>query len=95
MSNRIVPDDNSLNELVEIVMRQTDYNLDLTKDKLAEFNYDHIKVIKNYFGIIDKKEKLFKSANQEIYRQIRIKLDESMREYNERKVDENTVNKKI
>ena len=75
-------------EKIQIIMRQTDYNFETSKEKLIENDYDHLKVIKNYFGIVDKKSTLVKSTNQEIYRQIRSKLDESMREYNERKEKE-------
>jgi hypothetical protein len=78
----------STEEKIEIIMRQTDYNLETATEKLIEFNNEHLKVIKNYFGINDNKEYKIKSTNQEIYKQIRTKLDTSMREYNERKEKE-------
>ena len=41
-----------------------------------------MKVLKNYMGIPDKKENnQIKSVNQEIYKQIRHSLDQTMREY--------------
>jgi hypothetical protein len=69
-------------ELVQMVLRQTNYSESEAKDKLKEFNNDAILVIKSYFGIAEKKapEKV-KSVNQEIYKQFRLKLDSSMKEY--------------
>ena len=54
-------------ELVQMVLRQTNYSESEAKDKLKEFNNDAILVIKSYFGIAEKKapEKV-KSVNQEI-----------------------------
>ena len=64
-----------IEELVQIITRQTDYTYTEANEKLEEFNYDHVKVIKNYLGIVDKKEPPIKSVNQEIYRQLRSKLN--------------------
>ena len=44
-----------------------------------------MRVLKDYMGIPEKKESpTLKSVNQEIYKQIRLKLDNSMREYREK-----------
>ena len=73
-------------ELVQMVLRQTNYTETEAMDKLKEFNNDAILVIKKYFGIAEKKapEKV-KSVNQEIYKQFRLKLDGSMKEYRDSK----------
>ena len=68
---------------INMVMSQTTYNSKKAFEKLKEFNYDHIKVIKDFMGIPEKKQEI-KSVNQEIYKQLRHKLDASMREYNEK-----------
>jgi hypothetical protein len=75
-----------IDEQIQIIMRQTDYSETIAKEKLIENNYDHLTVIKKYFGIPDKKETYIdkKHLNQEIYKQIRFKLDKTMRDYNER-----------
>ena len=70
---------------VQIVLRQTDYSEDVAREKLKESNFDHILVIKSFMGITEKKIPPIKSVNQEIYKQLRYKLDSSMREYNIRK----------
>jgi len=77
-------------EKVEMVLRQTDYTQEEAKNKLIEFNYDTIQVVKNYLGITEKKEPPVKTVNQEIYKQIRYKLDSNMREYNLRKERDET-----
>ena len=73
-----------IDENVQLIMRQTDYTEEIAKEKLKEFNYDHIAVIKSYLGVPDKKPAPVKSLNQEIYKQLRHRLDKNMRNYNER-----------
>jgi hypothetical protein len=70
---------------IQLILRQTDYNEEIARDKLEEFKYDELKVIRAYLGLPDKKEAPIKSVNQEIYKQMRYKLDENMRDYNIRK----------
>jgi len=73
-----------IDENVQIIMRQTDYTEEIAKEKLKEFNYDHIAVIKSYLGVPNKKAAPVKSVNQEIYKQLRYRLDSNMRNYQER-----------
>jgi hypothetical protein len=75
---------------VQIILRQTDYSEEIAREKLKEANFDHILVIKSFLGITEKKAPIIKSRNQEIYKQLRYKLDSSMREFNVRK--ENSEN---
>ena len=81
---------NEIKEKIEMILRQTDYTEDEAKNKLKEFNYDHIQVIKSYLGITEKKAPPIKTVNQEIYKQIRHRLDSNMREYNLRKERDET-----
>ena len=81
---------NEIQEKVEMILRQTNYTEDEAKNKLKDFNYDHIQVIKSYLGITEKKAPPIKTVNQEIYKQIRYKLDSTMREYNLRKERDET-----
>lgn len=94
MSNCLSVD--QIEERVQIIVRQTDYSEDIAREKLIENNYDHVLTIKAYHGITDRtktetKYSSSKSLNQEIYKQIRYKLDESMREYNIKKENENQI----
>jgi hypothetical protein len=63
---------------IQIIMNQTSYTKEEAIEKMELFNNDHIKVIKEYLGVSDKSQKSkSKSLNQEIYTQIRQKLDTS------------------
>ena len=75
MANITITCETDILEKVNIITRQTDYSEIVAREKLVECYYDHIKVIKNYLGIVDKKEPKIKSVNQEIYRQLRAKLN--------------------
>ena len=74
---------------VQKVMSQTNYTKEKAKEKLRLFNCDYMRVIRDYMGIPEtKEEKKVKSLNQEIFRQIRTKMDVSMKEYR----DKNPIN---
>jgi hypothetical protein len=81
-----------IEDKVQIVLRQTDYTETLAREKLKEFDYDHLKVIRNYLGLAEKKALPVKSVNQEIYKQLRSRLDDNMRDYNARKERGETKN---
>jgi hypothetical protein len=85
--------DDDTNNKVNIILGQTDYTQEIALEKLKECNYDHIKVIKGFLGIAEKKapEKVA-SVNQEIYKQIRHNLNSVMRDYNIRKENGETKN---
>jgi hypothetical protein len=68
--------------IISIVMKQTNYDYEQTLEKLQQHNDNYLHVIKEYMGIPIQKVKPIKSVNQEIYKQIRSKLDTSMKEYN-------------
>ena len=71
------------NEHIRFIISQTNYNIQTAQEKLVKHNGNHIDVIKEYMGIpIKIPIKQIKSINQEIYKQIRTKLDTTMREYN-------------
>ena len=72
----------NLNEDYKILMRQTTYTEEVALEKLKECNFDHLRVIKAFMGLPEKKNETIKSVNQEIYKQIRKKLDLSMAEFN-------------
>ncbi len=73
-----------IDEKIQKVIRQTDYSEDMAREKLKEYNFDEIATIKAYLGITEKKAPPIKSVNQEIYKQLRCKLDSNMRDYKER-----------
>ena len=77
-----------LNEKIQKIIRQTNYTEEIAKENLIKNNYDEIATIKLYFGITERKEKI-KSINQEIYKQLRYKLNNVNVNIN----DVNNVNK--
>jgi len=69
---------------INIILRQTNYSEVEIREKLTEFGGDEVKVIKNYLGIstANLPTSITRSPNQEIYRQIRHKMDMSIRDFN-------------
>lgn len=75
----------NLEQDVTKIMTQTNYTKEEAINKLKLYDNDYIKVIKDYMNIPEKnKEQKVKSVNQEIFKQIRIKLDNSMKDYREK-----------
>ena len=82
MDNITITCESDMTENIQMILRQTDYDEVVAREKLIGCSGDPIKVIKDYMGICDKEPAAKKSLNQEIYRQLRSKLDDSMKEYN-------------
>lgn len=62
---------------INIILRQTNYTYEEARNKLEECNNDPILTIKNFLGIIVKERKVETSINQEIYKQLRVKMNGS------------------
>lgn len=73
-----------IDERIQKVMRQTDYSENVAREKLKEHNFDEIATIKAYLGITEKKALPIKSVNQEIYKQLRCRLNSNMKDYQSR-----------
>jgi len=69
------------------IISQTNYTREQAIIKLKEYDGNYIDVVKEYLGIKPKvfeKNKIKKNQiNQEIFKQIRMTMDESMRKYRE------------
>ena len=87
-----------IDEKVNKIMRQTDYSKESALEKLKEHNFDEVATIRSYLGIDEKKNNKndvkIKSINQEIYKQLRYKLNTNMKDYQER-VEKGEVKKII
>ncbi len=73
-----------IEKLINIVCAQTNYGKEEALYKLEIHGFDYMKVIREYVSSSKKKEEIknpVKSLNQEIYKQIRYKLDESSLQY--------------
>jgi len=75
---------NQIEEKIQKILRQTDYTYEQAREKLQEKKFDEIATIKAYLGISEKTPTEIKSINQEIYKQIRYRLNSNMQEYRER-----------
>jgi gas vesicle protein len=84
MSAIVIVSNEDIDKYINIIKAQTNYDDYFAVQKLKEFNYDYMKVIRDYMGIKDKKVEPIKSVNQEIYKQIRRNLDTTMKEYREK-----------
>ena len=71
-------DNSQENEIITIICNQTNYTQEEAKEKLILFNNDYMSVIKDFLNIPIEKKKNIESLNQEIYKQIRLKLNESI-----------------
>lgn len=71
-----------LHEMIEMVVRQTDYSYEQAKEKLIEMKWDYKNVILDYM-CPDKKDntKKAKTLNQEIFSQIRKQMDAASENY--------------
>jgi len=71
-----------IDEKIQKILRQTDYTQEIALEKLKQHSYDELATIRAYLGIPEKKPKQINSVNQEIYKQLRYKLDSNIRDYN-------------
>ena len=74
--------------LIDIIMRQTNYDKDIAQKKLTEHNNDFMQVIREYMTPANKKPvcttKL--SVNQQVYKEIRGMMDDAAKKYELEKV---------
>ena len=62
-------------ELVQIILRQTEYTEVEAEDKLIEYDYKVMLVLNEYHGIIQKEKEYPTTTNQQIYGEIRNLMD--------------------
>lgn len=66
---------NSIHDKIQMILRQTNYTESEAEEKLTIFKDEPLLVIKDFLGIKDKRLEPIVSVNQEIYKQLRIKLN--------------------
>lgn len=79
--------ENRETEIINLVIRQTNYDKETAIEKIKEHNKDYLAVIKEYI-LQDKKEKKTetnKSTNQKIMSEIRTFMDDVNNQYEKRK----------
>jgi hypothetical protein len=66
-----------IKQKIDMIMRQTDYDEETALNKLTEFHFNEINVIKSYLSIdLNVQPTKYYSLNQEIYKQIRNHLNQ-------------------
>ena len=75
MPDKIEIEEIDINDLCEKIMRQTNYDMTTAKEKLKEFNFDIMNVIRDYLKPKPQKQNEPKSLNQKIYKEIRNFMD--------------------
>lgn len=79
-----------LDEICKMIMRQTEYTYEESKERLIKENYDYLKVIKQYITKDTEQIKRplaneTKSVNQKIYNELRGFMDNTAEQYEKRK----------
>ena len=76
-------------EIIKLIMRQTDYTKEQCEEKLLEWNNNYLNVIKEYinpdFYKKQQKKKVYNSRNQGIMTEIRGFMDNINKEYYRKK----------
>lgn len=77
----------SNNNVIDVIVRQTDYTKEKAIEKLIEHNNNVLAVVREYMGVQPKQnaEDNNKSTNQQIYGEIRNLMDDAARRYNAKK----------
>jgi hypothetical protein len=73
--------DEKENQVIEFVLRQTNMEREKAVERLNEYDFDSIKVIKEHFGIKQKKQDNIVSVNQQVYKEIRGFMDKAAKQY--------------
>ena len=78
---------NNLDNLIQMIINQTNYDEEKAKIKLQEWEGNYINVIKEYLNpnFQDKKPIVKKSVNQQMMSQIRHFMDDISKQHQERK----------
>ena len=68
-------------ELVQVIIRQTEYTELEAETKLVEFDYNVMDVLNDYHGIIQKEKASPTTTNQQIYGEIRNLMDNGAKKF--------------
>ena len=74
-------------------MRQTTYTRKEAIEKLKKFDGEPVDVIKEFMGIEKKEKETSKSTNQKVFHEIRNFMDDVNKGYNQRKEQNEKINK--
>ena len=86
--------DKKVDELVEVICRQTDYTKEVAKEKLIEHSLDLQSVVREYMGIVKTPDNKT-STNQMVFKEFRTFLDGAAATYYKRKEAQEQIQKLI
>jgi len=85
MDNISLVETEKIDGKIQVILRQTNYTEDEAREKLEQFQYNEVAVIKDYLGMpVHKASSKITSVNQAIYKQLRTHLDGAMKDYRDR-----------
>ena len=79
-------------EAINLVVRQTNYDIEKSKQELIKYKFNYLELLKDYYGITQKQEESCNTANQERYRQIRNSMDVNEENYIRKKKQQEVLN---
>lgn len=71
----------TFNEIIQIVCRQTELTEEEARERLEKEQYNHMKVLNDYFGFKEITPENKSTINQQIYGEIRSLMDTSSRNF--------------
>lgn len=82
--NKVHIFDHAFDNLCKLIVRQTDYDMIIAKEKLIEHDLNTLLVIKDWMGINIKSETMKKSTNQMVFDEFRSFLTEASLKFKEK-----------
>ena len=91
--NKVHVFDHAFNNLCELIVRQTDYDIVMAKEKLIRHDMNTLLVIKEWMGIDVKTETIKKSTNQMVFDEFRTFLTEASLKFKDKQEAEKNFKK--
>lgn len=91
--NKVHIFDHAFDNLCKLIVRQTDYDMIIAKEKLIEHDLNTLLVIKDWMGINIKSETMKKSTNQMVFDEFRSFLTEASLKFKEKQEAEKKFKK--
>ena len=91
--NKVQVFDHAFNNLCELIVRQTDYDIVMAKEKLIRHDMNSLLVIKEWMGIDVKTETIKKSTNQMVFDEFRTFLTEASLKFKDKQEAERKFKK--
>jgi hypothetical protein len=91
--NKVEIFDHAFDNLCKLIVRQTDYDIVIAKEKLIEHDLNTLLVIKEWMGINIKSENIKKSTNQMVFDEFRTFLTEASLKFKDKQEAEKNFKK--